>query len=164
MKNIYSSIAFIKKGILSFHILFILGILLTACYSELDEINIDEKQISIVDIPPIHNGKWINFRLLPDSVYFNYMNTLGAISGVDQISNNNVIASLKLTASDGYSTKFNWEGFGSFYISFRIPFGPGNYAYLDNTNSDEFRYNGGKYNIKDTVTIISFSNFSKVGN
>jgi hypothetical protein len=81
------------------------------------------------------------------------------INGKGRISNASITVSLTART---YSSDVDWTGFGSFYLSFRIPFNQSNFAIPDNSNSEEFRYSNGEYNIKDSNPTIHFSEFSKV--
>lgn len=149
-----------KKNILLIILSFFL---LLSCYTDLDEINSENKFIKIIDIPNIHNGKTLNIRLYNnENVNYSYHNRTVCIYGNNTILNDSVNISL-MYSNESNTIQTNWSGFGSFNISFRIPFGQGNYAYLDNTNSEEFRYTNGKFNFISDYSIISFNDFTYIG-
>ena len=125
--------------------------------NELGEINVDNKQITITGIPDIHDGKMLYMHLLLHDGENNYnYNSDSGIHGRGRIYDNSITVSLNTDYID-------WIGFGSFYISFRIPFNQSNYAIVDNSNSELFMFTDGLFEIIKTDSIVNFSEFLKVG-
>ena len=141
----------------------IILLLLTSCkqlteleLTELEKINTNYKQITITGIPDIHDGKMFYICLHDQPSNSNYYSHTG-IHGEGRISNNSITVSLKTG-----SIEISWQGLGSFYISFRVPLSRAIIGIPDNSNSEEFRYIEGEFNIKDTISTIQFSEFIKV--
>jgi len=122
--------------------------ILTACFEEFEEINMEAKQITLTGIPEEYNGKTIYLSLHPDEEQYSR-----SIFGEEIISDTSVIIPIKYSRDD-------WNGFGSFYLAFRIPV-DSSIISTNNNHYEEFRYIERKYYIRDTNSIINFSDFYK---
>jgi len=133
--------------------LVIIGISIISCYDDLEEINTENKQISITGIPSSYNSRMYEIYLSADNPNLNLMEA-GIFNGSYNIFKGSVSGNSINASSD-------WNGFGSFNIILVFPYAVTNAGGYRDTKYEIFRFSNGTYNIKDTKSIISFNSFSK---